>query len=135
MKERNGQERALLDRRVQCRRLTSAQFNTYLGLLSDQSNFQRIIISYTPEQGNRCAMLAHPVVKEIEAVEQMVKDKGPDADLVYSAEDWFAKISAKIDLLRSIEESYSTDIQKEIRANMDESRRALWVYLGYWRLH
>ena len=132
LKERNGQERALLTGGFSAGRLTSAQFNTYLGLLSDQSNFQRIIISYaTPEQEKLLRdKLAHPVVKEIEAVEQMVKDKGPDADLVYSAEDWFAKISAKIDLLRSIEESYSTDIQKEIRANMDESRRALWVYLG-----
>ena len=42
----------------------------------------------------------------------------PNGQLAYSPEDWFAKITTKIDLLRSVEESYTKDIQKEIAVDM-----------------
>ena len=130
LKERNGQERALLTGAFSAGGLTTSQFSSLLGLLGDQAIFQRIAISYaTPKQEALLLdKLSDPTVKEIEAIEKMVKYKGPNTELGYSAEDWFAKISAKIDLLRIVEESYSSDIQNEIRANMDESRRALWLY-------
>ena len=130
LKERNGQERALLTGAFSAGHLTPSQFNTFLGLLRDQANFQRITISYaTHKQETQLRdRLSDPATKEIETIEQMVKDKGANAELVYSAEDWFAKITTKIDLLRSVEESYSSDIQNEIRANMDETHRALWFY-------
>ena len=130
LKERNGQERALLTGAFSAGGLTTAQFNTFLGLLGDQSTFQRIAISYaTPKQETLLLdKLSDPAAKEIATIEQMVKYKGANTELSYSAEDWFAKITAKIDLLRFVEESYSADIQNEIRTNMDESRRALWSY-------
>ena len=131
LKERSGQERALLTGGFSSGRLTPAQFNTFLSLVSDQINFQRIAISYaTPEQEKLLHdKLSEPAAKEIESIEQMVKDKGANTELVYSAEDWFTKITAKIDLLRLVEESYSSDIQNEIQTNMAESRHALWFYL------
>ena len=130
LKERTGQERALLTGAFSSGGLTSAQFDTFLGLLGDQATFQRIAISYaTPKQEALLReKLSDPAAKEIASIEQMVRYKGPNTELGYSAEDWFAKITAKIDLLRIVEESYSSDIQNEIRANMDESRRALWFY-------
>ena len=130
LKERNGQERALLTGAFSAGHLTPSQFNTFLGLLRDQANFQRITISYaTPKQETLLRdTLSDPTAKEIGIIEQMVMNKGANTELVYSAEDWFAKITAKIDLLRNVEESYSSDIQNEIRANMVETRRALWFY-------
>ena len=130
LKERNGQERALLTGAFSAGGLTSAQFNMFLGLLGDQATFQRIAISYaTPKQETLLLdKLSAPATKEIATIEQMVKDKGPNTELGYSAEDWFAKITVKIDILRIVEESYTADIQNEIRDNMDESRRALWLY-------
>ena len=130
LKERNGQERALLTGGFSAGHLTVEQFNTFQLLLNDQASSLRIAISYAmPEQEKLLReKLSDPLVKDLAVIEQMVKDAGANADLVYSAEDWFAKITAKIDLLRTVEESFSSDIKKEIRADMDNLRNALWVY-------
>lgn len=131
LKERNGQERALLTGGFGAGRLTAAQFNTLLSLLDDQETFLRLAIGYaSPEQEKLLReKLAEPIVKEVETIERMVKDKGPNAEIVYSPEAWFEKITKKIDLLRSVEERYSRDIQEEIRANMAKERSALVSYL------
>ena len=70
-------------------RLTSAQFNVFQGLLNDQVNFQRISISFATAEQEKLLRekLSSPVVKEIGDIEQMVKDKGANAELGYSAED------------------------------------------------
>ena len=130
LKERNGQERALVTGGFSAGRLTQAQFNTFQSLLSDQATYLRITIAYaTPEQETMLRdKLVEPIVNEVGAIEQMVKDKGANADLAYSPEDWFAKITAKIDLLRTVEESHTKDIQQEIQANMASDRDAFVLY-------
>ena len=130
LKERNGQERALVTGGFSAGRLNAPQFSTFQSLLNDQATYLRIAIAYaTPEQEKMLrTKLAEPIVKEVGDIEQMVKDKGENAELVYSSEDWFAKITAKIDLLRSVEESYTKDIQQEIQANMDADRNAFVSY-------
>lgn len=130
LKERNGQERALVAGGFSAGRLTSEQFSTFQSLINDQATYLRLTIGYaTPDQEKLLrAKLAEPIFKEVGTIEQMVKDKGANAELVYSPEDWFAKITAKIDLLRTVEESYTKDIQQEIHANMDADRDAFVSY-------
>ena len=130
LKERNGQERGLVAGGFSAGRLTSEQFSTFQSLINDQATYLRLAIGYaTPDQEKLLrAKLAEPIFKEVGTIEQMVKDKGANAELVYSPEDWFAKITAKIDLLRTVEESYTKDIQQEIHANMDADRDAFVSY-------
>ncbi len=117
LKERNGQERALVTGGFSAGLLTPAQFTTFQGLLNDQATYLRTTITYaSPEQEKLLReKLAEPIVAEVAGIEQMITDKGPNGQLAYSPEDWFAKITTKIDLLRSVEESYTKDIQKEIK--------------------
>ena len=130
LKERNGQERALVTGGFSAGRLTSAQFSTFQSLINDQATYLRLAIGYaTPDQEKLLrAKLAEPVVKEVGTIEQMVSDKGANAELAYSSEEWFDKITAKIDLLRTVEESYTKDIQQEISANLDADRDAFVSY-------
>ena len=130
LKEGNGQERALVTGGFSAGRLTSEQFSTFQSLINDQATYLRLALGYaTPDQEKLLrAKLAEPIFKEVGTIEQMVKDKGANAELVYSPEDWFAKITAKIDLLRTVEESYTKDIQQEIHANMDADRDAFVSY-------
>jgi len=130
LKERNGQERALMTGGFSAGSLTSVQFSAFNSLLNDQATYLRLVIGYASSEQEQLLRdkLAEPIVKEVGAIEQMVKDKGADAELVYSPEEWFAKITTKIELLRSIEESYTKDIQMEIRANMEADRDVLVTY-------
>ena len=131
LKERNGQERALLTGAFSAKTLSTVQFNTLLELLSDQASYARSTRMYaTPAQEKLLLdKLGSPVAKEVGAIEQMVKEKGANTELIYSPEDWFSKITAKIDLLREVEEGYSKDILDEIRAEMVVARNALMWYL------
>ena len=130
LKERNGQERALVTGGFSAGSLNASQFSTFQGLLNDQDTYLRITIAYaSPEQEKMLrAKLAEPIVKEVGVVEQMLKDKGVNAELVYSPEEWFTKITTKIELLRSLEESYTIDIQQEAQNNKAANRDALVLY-------
>ena len=132
LKERNGQERALVTGGFSAGLLTPAQFTTFQGLLNDQATYLRTTITYaSPEQEKLLReKLAEPIVAEVAGIEQMITDKGPNGQLAYSHEDWFAKITTKIDLLRSVEESYTKDIQKEIAVDMVQYRNAFVIYIS-----
>ncbi|MBK1693329.1 chemotaxis protein [Chromatium weissei] len=112
LKERNGQERAVLSGAFGAGRMTPADYDTFLGLLIDQSNYMRITDTFaTPEQRNLLSSkLNEPIVKEIEKVEKIVKSAGAGAELNYSAVTWFDQITAKIDLLHTVEQQFSQDI-------------------------
>ena len=132
LKESNGQERAVVGSGFSAGRLNSAQFSTFNSLLNDQATYLRLVIGYaSPEQEKLLrAKLAEPIVKETGVIEQKVKDKGANAELAYSFDDWRDKMNVKIDLLRSVEESYTTDMQQEIRANMDQDWNALVSFVS-----
>ncbi|MGB0128605.1 MAG: nitrate- and nitrite sensing domain-containing protein, partial [Rhodocyclaceae bacterium] len=132
LKERNGQERALLNGAFSAGQISAQEFNTWLTLLGDQSNYQRITVSFaSPDQEAFLkAKLEDPVVAEILQIEKMVRDSGPNSAVSYSPETWFTKITAKIDLLRVVEERFSADIREAISAEESAALTALSVYLG-----
>lgn len=132
LKERTGQERALLTSAFSSGRMTPVQFNTFLELLGDQATFQRLTISYGTTEQEKLLLetLTNPAIKEISQIEQMVKERASSSELAYSPEAWFAKITVKIDLLRSVEQRFSTDILDELHANMAEAQKALLIYLS-----
>ena len=132
LKERNGQERALVTGGFSAGQLSTAEFNAFQTLLGDQATYLRTTITYSsPEQEKLLReKLAEPIVAELAGIEQMIRDKGPNSPLTYSPENWFAKITTKIDLLRQVEESYTKDIQKEIAADMAQYRNAFVTYIS-----
>ncbi|MBK1722858.1 nitrate- and nitrite sensing domain-containing protein [Thiocystis violacea] len=132
LKERNGQERAILSGAFGAGRITAANFDILLTLLSDQTNYLRLTQAYaTPAQQAFLAdRLSRPIVAEVARVEQMVRDKGVGADLNYSPTTWFDQITAKIDLLREVEQRFSADIETGLVQTAQATRTHLLAYLG-----
>ncbi|QGU32529.1 nitrate- and nitrite sensing domain-containing protein [Thermochromatium tepidum] len=132
LKERNGQERALLSGAFGAGQITAPNYEILLTLLSDQANFQRLTLAFaTPEQ--RAALesaLDHPSIKEVEQVERLVRERGPGAALDYEAERWFDQITTKIDRLRAVEERFSQDIAAAVTAEIQHARMSLIAFLG-----
>lgn len=132
LKERNGQERAILSGAFSAGQITSANFDILLTLLSDQTNYLRLTEAYaTPEQRAFLnARLEQPIVAEIARIEQMVKDQGVGAELNYPPVTWFDQITAKIDLLREVEQQFTADLQAAADATAQTARTGLAVYLS-----
>lgn len=131
LKERNGQERALLSGAFSAGRIARADYDLLMTLLIDQSNYRRILNTFaTPEQMALLdATLNDPIVKVVEGVERMVRDTGAEAELNYPPVTWFDQITAKIDLLRVVEERFSADITNANVASARAARTAMTVYL------
>ncbi|MBK5965042.1 chemotaxis protein [Thiocystis minor] len=131
LKERNGQERAVLSGAFSARRIARADYDLLMTLLIDQSNYRRILNAFaTPEQIALVdATLSDPIVKVVEGIERMVRDKGAEAELNYPPVTWFDQITAKIDLLRVVEERFSADITNANAASARAARTAMTVYL------
>ncbi|MBV5309977.1 methyl-accepting chemotaxis protein [Chromatium okenii] len=131
LKERNGQERAVLSGAFGAGRISSDDYDVFLGLLIDQSNYIRITDTFaTPEQRTLLTtQLNQPIVKEIEKIEQMVKTAGAGAALNYPAVTWFDQITAKIDLLHTVEQRFSQDIIDTNNAQSESAQTTLTISL------
>ena len=131
LKERNGQERAILSGAFSAGRITAPNYEILLTLLSDQANFQRLTLAFaTPEQ--RAALesgLDHPSVRDVEQVEIMVRNLGVGPELIYPPELWFDQITAKIDRLRAVEEGFSRDIAEAVSEQAHQARLTLTAFL------
>ena len=131
LKERNGQERAILSGAFSAGQITAPNYEILLTLLSDQASFQRLTLAFaTPEQ--RAALesgLDHPSVQDVEQVEIMVRRLGAGVELVYPPERWFDQITAKIDRLREVEEHFSRDIANAVSEQARRTRATLTAFL------
>ncbi|MBK1717861.1 nitrate- and nitrite sensing domain-containing protein [Thiocystis violacea] len=127
LKERNGQERAILSGAFSAGRITPANYDILLTLLSDQANFLRLTKSFAlPEQTALLeSKLSQPVVKDVGEVERMVKETGADREIFYPPEVWFDQITQKIDLLRDVEQQFSQDIATAVAVSARQAMTAL----------
>jgi methyl-accepting chemotaxis protein len=129
-KERTGQERAVLTGAFSAGQLSPEAFRQFLVLLGDQQNYERIAISYaSPDQEKRLRELAaNAIFVEVAKIERDIQDSGPGAKLEVPAERWFELISKKIDLLRTLEQSYSDDMKREIGVGIEDAMFGLISY-------
>ena len=132
LKERNGQERALLSGAFGAGTISRAQFETLLTLLSDQTNYLSLTQAFgTPEQTAFLTdRLSRPIVAAVARVEQRVRESGPDSALSYPPVTWFDQITEKIDLLREVEQQFTADLELGLAAMRGAARMQLAGYLG-----
>ncbi len=129
LKEHIGQERALLSAAFSAGQISQQNYDLFISLLSDQENFKDLAMAFAPpkHQAALKAALDHPVIREVEGIEALVRNTGPNAELSYSPETWFDQITAKIDRLRGVEEGLGRDILEISEQLFGQSQRALVV--------
>ena len=130
LKENSGQERAMLTGIFSAGEMTSAQFITFIGLLNGQATYERMARHYASPAQEKLLRetLEDPVMTHVAAIERLVREIGPAVEMSYSSEKVFAEVSAKIDLLRKVEEQYTQDIMTEIQESMASALHQLWLY-------
>ena len=130
LKERSGQERAMLTGMFSAGEMTSAQYKTFIGLLNEQGVYRYMALTYASIAQEKLLRekLADPIMTHVAEIERLVREIGPGVTLSYPSEKVFSEVSNKINLLRSIEESYTQDIQNEIHTSMNLALEQLWLY-------
>ena len=131
LKERHGQERALLTGAFSAGKLSAVQFEVFLTLLGDQATFLNLSKSYAPQAQEMLLenKLKHPISNEILEIEKEVRKLGSEAQLSYAPEAWFAKMTAKIDVLREVELIYTEHIKTSLDQDLSDAKKALLIYV------
>ena len=130
LKENSGQERAILTGVFSTGEMMTSQYKILIGLFNEQGTYERVALVYASAAQEKLLRekLEDPAMKQVAIIGRLVREIGPGAHLSYPSEKVFAEVSAKIDLLRSVEESYTQDILGEIRTNMESALRQLLLY-------
>ena len=130
LKENSGQERAILTGIFSVEEMTTAQYKNLIGLHNEQGTNERVALVYASVNQEKLLRekLEDPAMKQVAVIGRLVREIGPGAHLSYPSEKVFAEVSAKIDLLRSVEESYTQDILNEIRSNKEAALQQLLLY-------
>ena len=130
LKENSGQERAILTGIFSVEEMTTAQYKNLIGLHNEQGTYERVALVYASVNQEKLLRekLEDPAMKQMAVIGRLVREIGPGAHMSYPSEKVFAEVSAKIDLLRSVEESYTEDILNEIRSNKEAALQQLLLY-------
>ena len=130
LKENSGQERAILTGIFSVEEMTTAQYKNLIGLHNEQGTYERVALVYASVNQEKLLRekLEDPAMKQMAVIGRLVREIGPGAHMSYPSEKMFAEVSAKIDLLRSVEESYTQDILNEIRSNKEAALQQLLLY-------
>lgn len=127
-KERAGQERATGAVGFASGQFTAEQHRTFLTVVAEQRNFFDAFDAYATAEQRVFARetVAGAVVSEVESMRAVAVNAGPGAplgDIAGSA--WFKATTARIDLMKKVEDRIATDLGSHATAIVGEARRAL----------
>jgi len=131
-KERAGQERATGAVGFAAGQFTPAQHRQYLTVVADQRSFFEAFGTYaTPEQRAAAEkIVSGTVAEEVERLRKIAIETGPGAPIVgVTGAAWFAATTARIDLMKRVEDHIAGDLGRLAGGAAAASQRAL-VTLG-----
>ncbi|SIP93759.1 methyl-accepting chemotaxis sensory transducer [Aeromonas sp. RU39B] len=131
-KERVGLERATLSNVFARDAFTPALLQQFIALLSAQKVYlERFSAIATESQKALLAELdRQPVMLKVGELEQLALARAQTGGFGVDAEQWFALITDKINLLRQGEEKLFTQLAEHIEAKRQASQQAFWWALA-----
>lgn len=127
VKEEMGKERATLNAVIASNAFNTETYQRTFGILSAQKSFMEGFRKF----GSAAAITAYDdkekseEFKKVEEIRGVVLGKGMDGNFGIAPDDWFKTITAKIDLMKTIEDSMAQEILKQTAAVADKARNNL----------
>lgn len=112
IKEKTGQERAILSSVFTSGRFAGDLLNDFMTVIKEQEIYKKIFWSYASEDQKQFFnnKLSGTVVKETEKMRNIAVAKSLEGNFGVEPEVWFGMISQKIDLLKEIEDKITGDL-------------------------
>ncbi len=126
-KERAGQERATGAVGFAAGRFEPAQQAAFLGLLADQRTFFEVFDSFATAAQRRFAAetVTGPVVADVERMRRIATSTAPGTPLEgATGADWYRATTARIDLMKRVEDQIGTDLRDFTAAIAARANRA-----------
>lgn len=129
-KERAGRERAILSGAFSAGQFSQDQFNqfqanaaeqdTYLGLFLDSATDEQQSFYHSRVTGREVDETAHMKAEALDA--------GPETSLGLDADAWFEAATARINLLKEVEDRLAEDLANTAERVRQEALRSFWTF-------
>jgi methyl-accepting chemotaxis protein len=129
-KENTGLERALLSGVFSANLFTGETFNRFNRAIAAQDGYQRSFLSLAlPEQKQFYTdVVRGPAVEAVEQMRNIALQKASTGNFGIDSTVWFDAITAKIDLMKTVEVKLAADYNAEARQIETGARRSLLAY-------
>ena len=132
-KEYTGIERATLSNAFAAGSFAPGQFETFVSLRAAQGSYlDAFALAATDEQKQfYTSTVQGPAIDAVARLEKLAIDRvNADGFGDVDAGDWFARMTAKIDLMRTVEERLASDVTSTATQLRQHASSNLWVALG-----
>ncbi|MBW8184656.1 methyl-accepting chemotaxis protein [Shewanella nanhaiensis] len=128
MKERAGIERAVLSSTFGNREFKPGMFLKFATLVSEQHSYEeRFLALATPDVQQQFRKLTNSrAVKDVHSLRELAFSGNADALSAQSAEQWFAKSSARIELVRQFEKSLSNSLISQTEGKLSGAKSLMY---------
>lgn len=132
-KERAGMERALMSNTFAADHFEPGVYNRFVGLISEQGTYFRVFESLAQVDQVEFFRehIQRPEVVEVQRLRDIALEKADAGAFGVDSVHWFTTITAKINLLKEVEDKLATDLMSAATAVRNASRTALiWLSGG-----
>ena len=131
-KERAGIERAVLANTFVQDRFGPGMFNRFSGLVTAQETYTNVFLSLASpeEKAFYRRRLSGPVVAEVDRMRRIAFARAGRGGFGVDADHWFKTMTAKIDLLKEVEDRLSQGLNAMAEALGRQAQKELTVFLG-----
>ncbi len=112
-KEEMGKERATINAVIATDYFTTETYRRTFGILAAQQSYIDVFFRFASDQAlaSYNQQEKSDAFKKVDDIRSTVTSKGMEGNFGLQAPDWFKAITAKIDLMKGIEDDITTDIQ------------------------
>ncbi len=132
-KERAGIERAVLSNTFSNNAFAPGMFKRFTSLVSEQNTYFKVFTMLAEE--SQIAFLKQqlkdPAVGRVEEMQEVAFEKAASGNFGIDPGVWFDTMTAKMDLLKKVEDRLSADLQKRTLALSESASHAFWITLNF----
>ncbi len=129
-KERAGIERAVLTNTFAHDKFAPGVYRKFVSLVTEQDTYQRVFRSLASEEAisNADGILKGSVISSVQAIRETAFAKASDGGFGIDPDDWFAKKTAEINLLREVESNLASGLNELTAEVRGASQRSLMIF-------
>ena len=127
VKERAGIERAVLSAAFGTDKFLPGMFNKFSSLVTEQEVYTKAFLSFATDKQKKFFKnkIAGPTIGEVERMREIAFTKAGEGNFGVDASYWFKMITAKIDLLKEVEDRLSDDLSLEAERLKNKAQKEL----------
>lgn len=129
-KERAGIERAVLSNTFAKDSFSLAMYNKFIELVLLQKTYADEFKNLASADNLRFyeSLMAKPEMQKVDQYRSIAYQKNLDGGFNTSATDWFSAATARINLLKQVEDHISNQISILAKAQLQSANSAMWLY-------